>query len=168
MLNARTFQENILPPSIPVQDTNEPIRFNGHGIGFNHNPPSRGRWIFPFRTDQANRLGLQGFNFGPFNQTTLNHNTPFLGGFAPPRPRGLSPLGQAGRLGLQSFSNNTFQNPFPPSAGSPSRPRGIFPFGADRQELNFFDLDRVGQSKYEAIYNHLFLFMFYGVLIILQ
>ena len=47
-------------------------------------------------------------------------------------------------------------------------------FGAQRQNMNFFDgqglfglnvVDRVGQSKHKAIYNHLLLF--YGVLIIL-
>ena len=118
-------------------------------------------------------------------------NIPVFHGFnfvGPSRGSRISPMDQAGRLGLQIF-NNTFNGGFGDfQFAQPSGKRNVFPmdrlglqrfgndptFGAHRQDLNFLDrkglfgldvVDRVGQSKSEKNYNHLF--MFYGVLIIL-
>lgn len=139
MFNARTFQDDISSRLVPVQENNELIGFNGFGFA----PPPR-RCIFP--AAQRCRQGLQ--TFGNFT----NHGNGVQLGIGPTRPRS----GNAVRLGLQRFNN-------------------VPAFGAHRQDLNFLDrkgllgldvVDRVGQSKSEKIYNHLF--MFYRVLIILK
>ena len=135
-MNARTFQDSISSRSEPVQDKIEPNLANRLNENIGFNDPSHVR---TFVFGQAGRLGLQGFN--------ASHGSPSHG-------RTIFPF-EFGRRGLQRFNN-------------------VPTFGEQRQNMNFFDgqglfglnvVDRVGQSKHKAIYNHLLLF--YGVLIIL-